>query len=116
MDRELQRILVELARSHGFEVTVQYLAPNEMTRLIPDFHSFPPNQILDVPHRMALLQNLCRVILKTCCSHHPASIQTQSRLYRFRFLRQAMPEAADAYAAVLGYLGIEVPNYLLKDE
>ncbi|MFN0148200.1 MAG: hypothetical protein ACKVT1_16995 [Dehalococcoidia bacterium] len=113
MDRDLQRILIQLAVDRGFDPTVEYLPQAEMTRLIPDFRTFAPDHMLDDTHGRALLQNLCLVITGTAATrNHPGSVKKQSTLKRWDYLRQVMPEAAEAYAAVLGYLGIPVPHCL----
>jgi hypothetical protein len=59
-----------------------------------------------------LLENFRQVVLQTMNSGQVRSIESQARRPRWRFLRAAAGDAADAYSAALRLAGIEVPPWL----
>ena len=101
MDILFQQRLVELAAENGFDVTIRYATGAELVAGVRQIDDLAPGSALTDLQRRALLQNLVQVIRRTCASRQTEAIRVQANLYRFRFLRAAVPEAADAYVVVL---------------
>ena len=112
MDLLFQQGLVELAADHGFDVTVRYASAADLVAGVRQIEDLPLGSSLADLQCRALLQNLAQVIRGTCASGQKGAIRVQANLYRFRFLRATMPLAADAYAVVLGEVGVDVPDYI----
>jgi hypothetical protein len=116
MDDDLQGDLARLAAGLGFDVGFEFATPEEMAAGIREIAALAPGDQLTDLRRRALLQNVSALIRVTCTTRgRSESIRRQSQLPRFRHLRGVMPQAADAYGAVLRYLGIEVPHCLRGD-
>ena len=116
MINERLRILANLAADAGFDVTQDYCSAPDLIIPIREIERMPVGTQLSALQRQALLENLRRLIMRTASAQKAApSVAVQSRLHRWRHLRSVSREAADAMVAVLGYLEIDVPQYLRGD-
>ena len=116
MESRLGETLAAIAGSEGFQVTVPYCRPDEMIRGIRQLTELRPGAELSPLQNLALIENARRVIVKTAAIPEARdSLSAQAALPRWRHLRRASPAAADAYAAVLGYLGLDVPQCLVEE-
>jgi hypothetical protein len=104
--------LARLAGEAGFDLRSQYCDAEEMRLAIREIGELDDGAVLSDSQRLGLLENFRAVLLTTATTGNRASIFQQSRLRRWRFLAQASPAAARAYAAVLIWYQIAVPVWL----
>ena len=115
-DSERQAIVSVVMRA-GFEIAHEYCSLSELVIPIRELEHFAQGGAITDLQRRALLENLRRLIMKTAMSGNAAaSLAVQSRLSRWRHLRSASEEAADALVAVLGHFELDVPQYLRGEE
>ena len=107
--------LIELAARFGFDISHPYCDRADLVRAVRELDALAAGGTLTDTHRLALRENVRRVLLRTAAAPRPVpSLAAQSRLPRWRHLRTASPEGADVLAGVLLWGGIEVPEWLLS--
>jgi hypothetical protein len=108
--------LIALAESSGFRLGEPYCSQAEMREGVRQVERLAAGATLTGSQRLALLENLRLVVLRTAAAPNPRQpLTAQSRLRRWEHLRAAAPHAADAYVAVLGLFEIEAPECLLAE-
>ena len=116
MDEDLQARLEAIAAGAGFRTAGPYCSQREMLQGIRELSVAAETAPLSDVQRLALLENLRRIIVKTAPAPSSGpSVAAQSGLPRWRRLREASLPAAAAYAAVLGYLELAVPQCLTEE-
>ena len=117
MDEELSRRMATIAARAGFDVSTNYCSRVEMVSGIRAIQQLPPGGPLPDSLGRALLENLRLVILKSAANERlAAALAQQASLARWTHLRPVSIEAADAYALVLRYHSVEVPQCLLEQQ
>ena len=112
----LARAVRDLAKAHGFELGAPFATRDEMMVGVRSLDEADVSVELDDIERRALLENFRWMLLRTASTPRAEpSLRAQSLRGRWRFLRQTSSDAANLYVAVLGYFGLEVPNYLRDD-
>jgi hypothetical protein len=102
-----------VAESHGFDLWTPWASDLELRDGIREVDGLARGSTLTEQQRRALMENVRRVFLRTASAPEPApSLAAQAKLYRWWFLRQASAEAANAYAALLAYFDIGLPDSL----
>jgi hypothetical protein len=102
---------LSLAARAGFVTSAPYCSHEEMVRGIRALEGLPDAAVPTEQMALALLENLRRLLHTTAArSGREGSLAAQSRLPRWNHLRRISPNAADAYAAVLRYHQVEVPQ------
>ncbi|MFN0093586.1 MAG: hypothetical protein ACKVVT_02265 [Dehalococcoidia bacterium] len=115
MDRDLAERMAAIAAECGFETGRSFCASGEMVAGIRAAESLPEGASLNDALARALLENLRLVILRSAANRGAqASLAEQAQLHRWKHLRPLSSQAADAYAAVLRYPGVEVPECLMQ--
>jgi hypothetical protein len=114
VDGSVRGEVLALAVSAGFAVDVAYCSHNQMVLGIRALERLAEGELPSDEMERALLENL-RLVLQTTAAAEGrgGSLAVQSRLPRWTHLRQISPSAADAYAAVLRYHQVEVPECLV---
>lgn len=116
MPEEFLDEMLAIARAFGFGVACHYCTAAEMTQDIRELATKPEGEPLTDIQRRALLENLRRIILRTASSHiGRGPVDAQSRKPRWKFLVEASPSGADTFVAVLRYLDLDVPAYLVEE-
>lgn len=116
LDADLRETLVNLAARAGFEVANEYCTGEQMRIGIRQIAGLAPGAAPTAGQRLALMENLRLVIVVTAIvPGAQRSVAAQAALPRWGHLRAASIHAAEAYAAVLSHLGVEVPEWLLGD-
>lgn len=116
MDAELRETLANLAAQAGFELADEYCSGEQMRVGVRQIASLVPGATITAGQRRALMENVRLVILGTATvPGAQRSVAAQAALPRWEHLRAASIHAAEAYAAVLSHLGVEVPEWLLGD-
>ena len=116
MPGQLRAILQDLARDKGFIASEEeYASVTEMVASIREIEDMTPGMPLSDVQCRSLMENVRRIIVRTAYSLDAVdSVRIQSRLWRWNFLRDASPRAADAYVEVLRYFEIEPPTCLFE--
>ena len=113
MNETYRQRIARIAQDAGFDITIQVASDGDMRDGIRQVERLEHGVALTELQRLGLIENLRLALQRTASKEGAAgSVLAQSRLARWRFLRAASPAAADAYVAVLGHFGLNVPDYL----
>lgn len=104
-----------ICKAARFDLHVIYASPEQMTRGVREVNALAAGERLSELQANALKENVRRAMVRTAARGFLPSIAAQASLHRWLFLRQASPEAASAFLAVVGYVGLPAPGWAAQE-